>query len=199
MTFEIELKYESTPEFEFELLNEPTPLPPLVFPLCFALPPFPGCPIPDSVSDKGNDPASLVPVPQVPIGGSVVATSVTDGKTRPLCPRPPSLRLVKRSEEKGTAYPLPLPPVRQLPIGGSVAAASVKRVTTRPPISTPITKKKRKGKRLSRNKQDDIRKRREANARRQLQSESVVRVPPVWNAMDGADSSGMSAPAIDDM
>lgn len=232
MTFEIQLKSEhkpeseseSTPESEFELLNEPTPLPPLVFPLYFALPPFPGCPIPDSVSDKGNDPSSLVPVPHAPSDGSVVATSVTDGKTRPLCPRPPSLRLMEKSEKRGTTYPLPLPPVRQLPVGGSVAAASVKNVTTcplpsvsqppiggsvgdkdkderRPLISDPPAKKKKRGSgpRLSRNKQADVAKRRKANARRQLPSETVESGATFWYSMDGAHYDGMSAVSQDNI
>jgi hypothetical protein len=61
----------------------------------------------------------------------------------------------------------------------------------RPLISTPIAKKKkRKGKRLSRNKQADIRKRRESNARRQLPLETVVGRPTLFYAMDSADSSG---------
>lgn len=186
-------------DFDFLTMGNPPSSPLYVHMVIFPIADIPECPIDVSVSDKGNDQSSLPPVPYVPSGGSVVAASVTNVMTGPLCPRPPSLRLVNRSEKQGTAYPRPLPPVRQLPIGGSVAAASVKRVTTRPPISTPIAKKKRKGKRLSRNKQDDIRKRREANARRQLQSESVVRVPTVWYPMDGANSSGMSAVVKDDI
>ena len=209
-------------EIDFLTMGNP-PSSPLYFHMeIFPIAGIPECPFDVSVSDKGNAQPSLPPVPQVPIGGSVVATSVTDGKTRPLCPRPPSLRLMEKSEKSGTTYPLPLPPVRQLPVGGSVAAASVKKVTTcplpsvsqppiggsvgdkdkderRPLISDPPAKKKKRGSgpRLSRSKQADAAKRCKANARRQLPSETVESGATLWYSMDGADCDGMSAVSQD--
>jgi hypothetical protein len=209
-------------EFDFLTMVKPPSSPLYVHMGIFPIDDIPECPIDVSVSDKGNDQSSLPPVPQVSIGGSVAVTSVTVGMTRPLCPRPPSLRLMEKSEKKGTTYPLPLPPVRQLPVGGSVAAASVKKVTTcplssvpqppihgsvgdkdkderRPLISDPPAKKKKRGggPRLSRNKQADAAKRRKANARRQLPSETEASGATLWYLMDGAYYDGMSAPSHD--
>jgi len=184
-------------EIDFLTMGNP-PSSPLYFHMeIFPIAGIPECPFDVSVSDKGNAQPSLPPVPQVPIGGSVVATSVTDGKTRPLCPRPPSLRLMEKSEKSGTTYPLPLPPVRQLPIGGSVGDKD--KDERRPLISNPPAKKKKRGSgpRLSRSKQADAAKRCKANARRQLPSETVESGATLWYSMDGADCDGMSAVSQD--
>ena len=184
-------------EIDFLTMGNP-PSSPLYFHMeIFPIAGIPECPFDVSASDKGNAQPSLPPVPQVPIGGSVVATSVTDGKTRPLCPRPPSLRLMEKSEKSGTTYPLPLPPVRQLPIGGSVGDKD--KDERRPLISNPPAKKKKRGSgpRLSRSKQADAAKRCKANARRQLPSETVESGATLWYSMDGADCDGMSAVSQD--
>ena len=162
MTFDFDANRVSESHYEagVEFSNERIPLSPLIFPLNYPLNQIPACPIDFS-------------------GGYT--------QQRPVSLRPPSIRLQNKSQSNGTTYLVP--PVDQLPSGGSVAAVSEKKVTTRRPvISTPIAKKKRKGKRLSRNKQADIRKRREAKAHRQLQSETVVGAPTRWYAMDADET-----------